>query len=490
MSNFRIAITTAVIFSALIFPAAGAASAGVEAIEREIAASDAALAAAQARLKDRVRLDEYRPLVTVSDGEELWSAALQRALDEHEIVEIPARSEPYFLSAPVCVPSDRRIEACGAEIRLAKGVTNLMLRSAAAVDGTARPVPPGGRTRNIAVIGGRWADNSLRRRGYGKSGCYYPDGRREGDFYGVSTLFYFGNADAVTIRDATFVRCGAFAVQCGDGDGFLFERLRFEDCFADGLHLNGNLSRVHARDIRGKVGDDLVALNAYDWLNSSVNFGPQRCLLCEDLELVLKDGKGYPAIRLQPAKYRYADGSVTDCSMRDIIFRRVKGIVTYKLYFQTPGYFLGDSPEWGEAGSGGNIHFEDIEIDLDRPIDRFEAYEKGDTTRGHFGAFELGADLDDVTFRNIDIVFHADRYPLSHLVTVGPKSICHPPAEGRRAWEVFDPYISSTVGRITLENIRIRGVAPRELVHETVFEDVDGDGRSTGRGRVLQIERK
>ena len=87
--------------------------------------------------------------------------------------------------------------------------------------------------------------------------------------------------------------------------------------------------------------DDLVALNAYDWLNSSVNFGPQRYILCEDLELVRLPGvSAYPAIRIQPAKYRYADGSIVDCAISDVIFRRVKGITTYKMYLQTPRYTI------------------------------------------------------------------------------------------------------------------------------------------------------
>jgi len=286
------------------------------------------------------------------------------------------------------------------------------------------------------------------------------------------------------VTDATFRRCSAFAVQAGDGDAHRYERIRFDGCFADGLHLNGNLSRVLCRDVRGKVGDDLVALNAYDWLNSSVDFGPQSLILCEDLELQLKDGQGYPAIRILPAKYRYSPTNVVDCAISDVIFRRVKGIKTFKMYLQTPPYEIGGAREWAAVGSGGNMHFEDIEIDLDAPIDGLEAYLASDPVRGHFGAFEFGANLSSVSFKNIDITFHADKWPLSHLATVGPKSN----RDGKR--ETFDPYVDCTVKCVTLENVRVHGVAPKELVRAVAFDDINKDGASSGRGRILRTVSK
>lgn len=458
------------------------------AIEREVAASDAAIVAAGKALSDSCLLADYRVLATVRDGEEIWTAALQKALDEHEIVRIPPRSEPYFIDAPVEIPSNRRILAAGATIALAKGATTLMLRTKSARDGTLAPVDRGCRSRNISIVGGIWRDNSVRRRGYGGSGRFYSDRREVGAFYGISTLFYLGNVDGVHLADVTFSRCGGFAVQCGDGDGFLFERVRFDDCFADGLHLNGNLTHVHARDIRGKVGDDLVALNAYDWLNSSVNFGPQRWILCEDLELVLKGGMGYPAIRIQPACYKYRDGTVVDCSISDVVFRRVRGITTFKMYLQTPRYRIGTSPEWSRVGTGGNIFFDDIAIDLREPIDNMGQYATSDPVRGHFGAFEFGANLSSVYFDNIDITFHCDKFPLSHLATVGPKSIFFPGKNGEPGMEIFDPYVSCTVDRVFMGRINCHGAAPRELVRATSFDNVDGDGRSSGRGTIRRLE--
>ena len=455
-------------------------------IERQVAASDRAIAAGQAKLSDRCSIADYAALRRAVGGTNVWTAALQAALDAHEIVVIPASDTPYYVDGAVVVPSGRRIEAAGATVALLPGTRTVLLRNRAAADGTLRPVPAGTRDADIAVVGGRWVDWTRERRGDGATGRFSMGPREKGLFYGVSTLFYFGNCDRFSVRDATFVHAGSFAIQSGDGDGRLFENITFDDCYADGLHLNGNLTRVHAKGVRGKVGDDLVALNAYDWLHCSVNFGPQRFVLCEDLELVLKDGRGYPAIRILPAKYRYADGKVVDCAISDVVFRRVKGITTFKMYLQTPAYRIGTEPEWGEVGSGGNLYFEDLTIDLARPIDCFGQYATSDPVRGHFGAFEFGANLTSVTIRNVDITFHADAYPLSHLMTVGPKSIRRSNPAGDI--EVFDPYLGCDVGRVTLRNIRCHGKVPEKLVHATSFENVNGDGRSTGAGRIGVID--
>ena len=457
-------------------------------IEREIAASDAAIAAGQAVLKDRVSLADYAGRVRRVEGGEIWTEALQAALDEHEIVVIPARAEAYGLDATVVVPSGRRIEATGATVALMPGVRTVMLRNAHVADGTRHPVAAGSRDRDIAVVGGRWVDNCSSRAGYGRTGMFNLKPRAVGNFYGVSTLFLFSNVDRVAVQDVTFVQCGAFAVQSAEGDGRLFRHIRFENCFADGLHLNGNLAHVHVADVRGTVGDDLVALNAYDWLNSSINFGAQKYVLCEDLELLSEKGRGYPAIRIQPAVYRFADGSEVDCAIHSVIFRRVKGISTFKMYLQTPRYVIGKDPEWSKVGTGGDLYFEQLEIDLDRPIDLLAGYATSDPLRGHYGAFEFGANLSAVTIRDIDIRFNLEKYPLGHLAMVGPKSAFFPGRNGEPGLEIFDPYVSCTVGKVTVENIRVRGRRPAELVRATVFDDINHDGHSTGRGVIQHLD--
>ena len=470
----------------ILFASASALSGVAEysAVEKQVSRAVNEIDCGQRAVSGRCSLGEYFASVVRINGTNVWTKALQQAINEHEVVVIPAAPTPYWIDATVTIPSHRRIEAAGATVALLPGVRVLMLRNEHAPDGTLMPIGPDvRRDEDIAIVGGHWEDWTRTRMGYGKTGRFDPDVREIGRHWGVSTLFYFGNCDRVTVRDVVFAHAGAFAVQSGNGDAHVYENIRFNDCYADGLHLNGNLSRVLVRNVRGTVGDDLVALNAYDWLNSSVNFGPQQYILCEDLELKLKGGRGYPAIRLQPAKFRYSNGMKVDCRISDVVFRRVKGITTFKMYLQTPPYFIGKEPEWAEVGTGGNIFFEDIDIDLVGPIDRIGQYETSDPVRGHFGAFEFGADLSLVVLRNISIRFHLDRWPLSHLAMVGPKS-CIKSSDGR---EVFDPYVNCHVQTISVAGLKVHGDCPSEIVRTTVFDDVNRDGRSSGRGRVDSI---
>jgi len=457
----------------------------VSEIEATLVASADRVASAQARLSNRVSLADYAP--EKKGGTNVWTKALQKAVDEHEIVTIPASDETYWFDDTVRIPSNRRIEATGANCSLLPGTDVVLLRNQSAADGTLLPlagrVP---RDANIAVVGGRWSDWRRKRAGYGRSGRFNNETRRLGNAFGVSTLFLFNSVSNVTLKGLTFVHTCAFSVQAGEASDLHFTDTTFDHCHADGYHLNGNLQRVWVKNARGQVGDDLVALNAYDWLDSSVNFGPQRTVLCEDLELIPAEGKVYPAIRIQPAVYRYADGTEVDCAIRDVIFRRVKGIVCFKMYLQTPRYLIGNPPEWAKVGSGGNLHFEDIEIDLNRPIDMMPTYMDGDPLRGHFGAFEFGANLSSVHFKNLKVKFHADRFPLSHLVTVGPKSVVLP-REGPRGCEIFDPYVSCTVGHLAVDGLKTEGIRPKELFHATVFDNINRDGRSSGRGIINGI---
>ena len=102
--------------------------------------------------------------------------------------------------------------------------------------------------------------------------------------------------------------------------------------FSDGLHVNGGVENLIARNLSGHTEDDLVALNMYDWQVSSTNFGPTKTVLCENLNC---EG-GCRALRILPGIYEYADGSKVDCSLTDAIISGVKGINEYKLYLQTP----------------------------------------------------------------------------------------------------------------------------------------------------------
>lgn len=437
-------------------------------------------------LNDRVLLTDYRLWTEEKDGHTIWTAALQRALREHSVVVIPPAEAVYWIDDTVVIPSDRHIEATGATIRLTLDCEVLMLRNEHTADGTFAPIEPGTADHNISIHGGRWEESHTKRGGYGRSGRYThfaedkPGERRP--FYGVSTCMLFNNLTGLTLRDVTFAHTAGFGVQVGNLTNGVFEHITFESCYADGLHINGNSTNLYVYNIRGEVGDDLVALNMYDWQNSSVTFGPTHNVLCEELHLA--QSSLYKALRIEPGIYTYADGSTADCGLSNAIISHVTGIMTFKMYFQTPAYRIGTEPERGGVGSSDNLFFEHITVDLAGPIDRFASYLNSDPIRGHFAAFELGSHIGYVSFTDIDLTLHRDIYPLSYLVMVGPKSIRNGDTE------VFDPYLTSHVGTIELQNIRVNGEVVQQddsLVCVTKFADVNEDGHSTGCGTVQEV---
>ena len=434
--------------------------------------------------KNTVSLSAYRLLTKETEEGIIWTKALQTALLEHERVIIEPSEKIYFLDNTVWIPSGRQIEATGATIRLCKDCNVLMLRNEHTKDGTSAPIDRSEQDKNIAIHGGRWEESHTKRAGYGLSGRYaHPcedDENRE--FYGVSTCMLFNNMENLSLSDMTFANTAGFAVQIGDIQNVVIENIDFVSCYADGLHINGGSRNLFISNISGEVGDDLVALNAYDWRNSSVNFGEIRNAVCE--HLFLSESSRYKAIRMEPGVYRYADGSTVDCGIFDTVVRDVHGIRTFKLYLQTPPYLLGESPEWGETGSINNLFFEDIDMDLAAPIDNFGPYKAQDPLLGNFAAFELGAQIGCISFENIRLTLHREKWKYSYLVCIGPKSSC---INGK---ECFDPYLSSHAQTLLFKDISVNGEPVKDirpLIREIEFNDVNKDGFSTAKGTVGTI---
>ena len=422
-----------------------------------------------ASLHDEVRLDKY----------DNFSNALQSALEEHERIIIPASNSPHIIERPIIIPSNRHI-ICedGAVIRLLDGVKALALRNSNTADGTHAPITTP-RNENITIEGGIWEDWCKSRLGYGQNGMY--DENRT--FFGVSTFMLLENINHLTLKNLKFRCCGAFAVQIGDARDIVIESIRFESCFADGLHINGNVENALISDIRGEVGDDLVAFNMFDWQNSSINFGPCKSVICQDLEL--SKNSYYKALRIEPGVYTYDDGTSVDCSLTDAIFRRISGIKTFKLYCQTPPYSPTIPQERVSVGSGERILFEDIDINLDAPIDLLDGYITNDPIKGSFAGFELGLNIENLYLKNIRFRADKEKHPYAYLMCIGPKS-----ARGANQIEYFDPCFSSVAKNVYLEKIKINGESLDDLseyIREIEFDHLYDDIPATGYGKIEKI---
>lgn len=465
-------------------------------IRQKAGSAARSLAEALCGFSPAVPITRYAHLcAAVPDGGETvlsWAPALDAALAENDHVFFPDAAKPYFFDRTVVVPSRRYIECgAGAVLTMTASAKTVLFRNAHIVDGArvleaAQDVP---RDHDIYITGGRFADPHTCRAGYGSSGMIDPENYAS-SFRGVSSMLFFNHIDRLYIAHAVFVHCAAFALQCGDTADAALLDIAFEGCFADGVHVGGNCRNLCIRDIRGEVGDDLVALNLYDWQNSSVNFGPIDCVWCENLRQA--ETSPYKAMRIEPGIYRYADGSTVDCALTNAVIENVRGVSTFKLYFQTPRYCVPtEAPESGTPGSGDWIYFRDIEVDLAAPIDRLPDYMRSDPVTGTIAAFEVGSDIAHLSLEDIRITLHRDVYPYSYLLAAGPKSVRFDRGTARET-EIFDPHISCTVGEVILRNICVNGeIIPLSAmdgyIREIRFDDIYGDGTATGRGEIRTV---
>ena len=425
-----------------------------------------------AALTDMVSITEYSHLTSVGVHGVIWTKAFQTALNEHEIVIIPASDDVYWLDATVVVPSNRHIEAIGAIIRLVPEFPYIMMCNEHIQDGTNSPIDTTYRDTNISIHGGSWEEVCVSR------SKRRLDADFENTFKGVQTTMLFNNLDHLTITDVTFSHANSFCVQIGDLTDGVFENFSFISCFADGLHVNGNCENLYVRNFKGQVGDDLVALNMYDWIHSSINYGPACNIYCENI--ISEPDSRAKMMRLQPGVFKFEDGTKIDCKLTNVYIKHARGIFEYKLYFQSPRYFIGTKPEGEGAGSADNIFFEDIEITAQRPW----YPDEDDEVRGHFGMFFSNSNVGYLSLENIRYTTDENTSDKTHLIAIGPMSCI------RDGKEVFDPYVSATLETLELKDIFVNGEKVTNtdgIIKIVEFDNINNDGNSSGKGKLNHI---
>ena len=434
----------------------------------------------QSGLSRKATISDYSSFVRTSEnGYVLWTDAIQNAIDENEIVIFPEGE--YYVDKTIVIPSNRKIIAYGARIKKVPEMNTLLLRNEHLKDGSFFKIDSSDADENITIEGGTWEDTGIEWTFH--HGLY----DKENSMVGVSACMCFTNMVGLTISDVKIIRAGGFGIQVGNLTDAVIENVEFENTVADGVHINGNTKNVIVRNICGSVGDDIVALNMYDWTASSVCFGPIENVICENITLS-PEGR-YKAIRILPGKYFYKDGTVSDCYLKDVIFKRIRGVNTFKFYFQTPPYVIGEKPELGESGRGDNLFIEDVQLDLYKPIDAFDEYLEGDPVLGAFAAFEFGSYFGRVELSDIKLSLYKDKFPMSYLAAIGPKSI------RRNGKEIFDPYINSSVDQLVLKNVRVNGEEVKAENHEKYikeisFENLYGESDITCCGEFKKVEYK
>lgn len=425
---------------------------------------------------------EYLAVTPYKNGK-IWSEAFSFALKNYEDIIIPAGK--YYVDKSLVVPQNRGIIADeNAEIILIKGVKSLLLRNENVIDGSDKPIPKTAiKDENISITGGIWGEENDERLGYGKSGCF----DEKNSMVGVSTCFLLSNVKNLTLKNLTFRHTAGFAIQMGNISNFAVENICFDVCYADGLHINGGTENGTVKNLYGHTEDDLIALNAYDWDNSSINFGKIENLVVDGVKCDV-GGNVHKSIRIQPGIYPYKSGEKEDCFVKNLTIKNVSGVACFKMYLQTPAYTTFPEKNVG-VGRMENILFENISADTSEPVDKQPNYLSGNTVTGNFATFEIGSDVKNLTFNNVKTVLNKAKYPNSYFIAVGPKT----QYIAEKKLELFDPYVCCTIQRINFENVYINNEKKDDLtgfIKEISYDNLYPSALPFGKGKIISVSKE
>ena len=428
-----------------------------ESIQAQVGRSvEAALAARAKAQADAPKLDTFRHLVRTGNWTEVWpdaagkpqprsvtgevwTAALQAALGQHNTVTIPARTQPYYLDAPLVLKPGQSLTAdAKAEIRLLPNVSTCMVRNEHIVGEQTGSAPD----RNIVIEGGIWttlatAPGQCNGNSRGRSA-------KQNDVHGCHGVILLNNVCGAAVRNVTIRQSRAFGVHLSNCSDFLVEGVTFEDQGRDGVHVNGPAAYGVIRNIRGVTYDDFVALNAWEWANYAPSYGPIHHVLVEDVsgsaraagDLASPLPDGTAEIRLLPGTKTFADGTKLACDISDCVFRKLTDIRTVKAYDQ-PNLELGRDKDYCDPiGTLRNIFFS--QLTFNRP-----------------GRFQIAANVDGLMIDDVEL-----RFLLSNtfrLVEIGPMSATykHKPEDPATWTEIFSPDRDVSVRAFRLCNVRV-----------------------------------
>lgn len=425
---------------------------------------------------------EYLAVTPYKNGK-IWSEAFSFALKNYEDIIIPAGK--YYVDKSLVVPQNREIIADeNAEIILIKEVKSLLLRNENVIDGSDEPIPKTAiKDENISITGGIWGEENDERLGYGKSGCF----DEKNSMVGISTCFLFSNVKNLTLKNLTFRHTAGFAIQMGNISDFAVENICFDGCYADGLHINGGTESGTVKNLYGHTEDDLIALNAYDWDNSSINFGKIENLVVDGVKCEA-GGNVHKSIRIQPGIYPYKNGEKEDCFVKNLTIKNVSGVACFKMYLQTPAYTTFPEKNIG-VGRMENILFENISADTSEPVDKQPNYLSGNTVTGNFATFEIGSNVKNLTFNNVKTVLNKAIYPNSYFIAVGPKT----QYIAEKKLEFFDPYVCCTVQRINFDNVYINNEKKDDLtgfIKEISYDNLYPSALPFGKGKIISVSKE
>ncbi len=376
--------------------------------------------------------------VSLTIEAQLWDAPIRAALEKSGVAFLPKRDKPYYIHDPIVLQSGQRLRADReAEIRLVPGANTCMLRNEHLVSGQVGPIAENLATdTHIVIEGGIWT--TLATTPTQSNGNVVGRSARQNEMPSCHGVIILNSVCGVVVRNLVVRQSRAHAVQISNAHEFLVEGVTFDGHRRDGIHVNGPSSYGVIRNVRGDTGDDMVALNAWDWCNSAPAFGPIHHVLVENVHGNPELG-GTDEIRLLPGTKTFANSVKLDCPVSDCVLRDLRDIRTFKIYDQ-PNLERGRDRDFCDPiGTVRNVYFHNLAFNR--------------STKFQVAANVDGLSIDDVRLNyNVDTVAE----PNYKLVEIGPMSETYKIAPDNPAtWvELFSPDRDVTVRRFRLANVQ------------------------------------
>ncbi len=368
-------------------------------------------------------------------------AAIEQALRLYRAVAVPKLDEPLELNRPIILESGDSLRVHPETVvRMKAGCGGCMVRNRNVRDGRYGAISCENWDHDITVEGGIWEEAAR------ASSPNDPDPvLREMSRVLLGTIFFSG-VERVTVRN--------MVLRCGDQYGVLLSGCRdfhvsgifYDDYRKDGVHVNGPSERGLIENLSGTCGDDIVALNGWDWDTSATSFGT----ICNiTVRRVHAEGD---EMRLLPGRKTYKNGEKTLCNIENCLFEDISGVYNVKMYQQPSCHNArraADDQDFSDIpGLMANVAFKRFRVD---------ARSGGLAEVSLDGVFEIGADCQNLLFEDVELSLTADELKKAGmaLATVGPKSSTWTQGyEDPAMWcELFDPDLICTA-----ENVIFRGV--------------------------------
>ncbi len=418
---------------------------------------------------------------------EIWTEAIQKALDENKNVYIPDMGKTIFVDEPIIMRSDYALKVAPNQVIALTPNTNLCLvRNENLIHGAKNAVSRINPDRNISVEGGIWT--ALEKEN--GNGRLLSD--KKNPAQGAFSVMLFSNVENIVIKNTKFEESLSYAVQISNCEGFYISDIKFKSYHKDGIHVNGPVKYGVIQNLEGDdMGDDMIALNAWDWHASAMTFGSISHLYINNIKSTNNE------LRILPGQKLFDDGSSVDCDIHDCVFENLSGIYTYKLYAQP--YYLnkikGINDVSGSVGRLYNLYFKNIEFPS---IAQF-GFANLIAVRG---LFEICADCENINIENVNVAEDIEKLLKKDisLVKVGPLSatLKYVPDDVTKWIEIFDSDAVCTVESICLKDITMGGKrvtmedaakavrAIRLTVNEDYPNTIPKGG--TGYGKIEKVE--